>query len=179
MEEGERLKLAFIQDMVVSEFDTAHEEQSYLLETHGRSFQVSRNVYDLIRAHQLHPGNLVAVAKAYSADRTIQYGPQEIKALTEKFILPFAKVEEAFPEKKSPLSVSYDLLSESSLLPITNVLKHLFYRPLLISVLLISLVVQFFFLIQYDVNDLFLQNWETPVFLVYKWTSDCPSLFFP
>lgn len=158
----------FVEQMSVSKFDTAHTDQLYLLEIGERSFQVSRNVHDLIQALQRYPDDLKKAAVHYSEGRSKQYAAEEIKALADKFLLPFANIESTSPEKKIPLTIHQDLLQEKALLPFTNLLRHLFFRPLIVSVFVASFLVQLFFLIQFDVNQHFIQNWGHPLLLVYN-----------
>lgn len=130
-------------------FDTAATEPTYLVTAgNGRRFEISETMYRLLSLI-MEEADSECVASAFSKATGRDYSAGDIETIARDFLIPNGLIQNAFANNEgretSYLYWHRSLFPQETLLPITNLLRYLFAKPVLLVLVPILGLFHFYF----------------------------------
>ena len=130
-------------------FDTAATEPTYLVTAeNGRRFEISETLYRLLLLIGEETDS-ECLASAFSKATGRDYSAGDIETIARDFLIPNGLIQNSFPDNErresSYLYWHRTLISQETLFPVTNLLRYLFAKPVLLVLVPILGLFHFYF----------------------------------
>ena len=134
--------IAEIKKIRISELETSSKVPLYLLHYDGNHYEASKSIADFVFVLQ-QVNSIAEAITMFEEEKNKSYTENELKQIINKYLLPL--FHDSKP-KSSPFLLRKDILSSCTIGYFSNMLKQLFNKKIIISLVIFVFVLEIVFL---------------------------------